>query len=63
MDEYLLNEIEDNYCNEPGIVAPEFQALAEKIMQDYKLNQPTHFEECLELYYMLIRVLDQYFMN
>ena len=58
MDEYLLNEIEENCCSEPSIVAPEFQALANKIIQVYKLNQPTHFEECLELYYTLVSVLD-----
>ena len=38
----LLSEV---YCTAPDIV----RAIAERIMQNYRLGQPKNFEEALEL--------------
>ena len=63
VDEYLLAEIEENYCTVPNMGEPEFSAIAERIMQQYSIDQPTTFEESLDLYYTLVTVLDPVFIQ
>ena len=59
VNEGLLSEIEEVYCTVPDIVEPEFRAIAERIMQNYSLGQPNNFEEALQLYHILVCVLDE----
>ena len=59
VDEYMIARIEANYCSVPFMVIPEFKALAERIMWNYCLDQPSNFEESLELFHILISALDQ----
>jgi len=60
IDYNLLREIEENYCDIPLFVCPEFNALAESLMDQYSLRTPSNFEEGLELYFVLVHILDQH---
>ncbi len=59
VDRNLLCDIEQNYCDVPQIVCPEFRALGESVLDHYGLHVPTNFEEGLELYFVLVHCLDQ----
>lgn len=56
----ILQEIEQTYCETPQMVSPQFAYVADLIRDMYDLPLPSSFEDGLELYFILIQVIEQY---
>ena len=59
VDNDILSEIETTYCMGPTLVISEFTAVANRIMHDFNLHEPSNFEESIELYHTLVTYLDK----
>ena len=57
---HILQDIENTYCDIPQMVSPEFAHVADAIRNMYGLPLPTTCENGLELYFILLHVLEQY---
>ena len=55
----ILQEIEEAYCEIPQMVSSQFSDFADSIRDAYSMPTPTSFEEGLELYFVLIHILQQ----
>ena len=58
VNQHIFNEVQDQFCEEPHLVSPEFKQLAESILSSNNLNPPSNFLEALEVYFTLIVTLD-----
>ena len=47
----ILDELEDDYYEEPHIVCPAFQSLAESILANHGLARPENLVEALEVFH------------
>ena len=58
IDYRLLVYIENTMCQQPHIVSPTFTNVADDIRNYFDIQPPTTFTESLELYFLLVEILN-----
>lgn len=55
----VVRELEELYCDQPSLVCPEFELLAFSIMNKYNISKPMNYEDCLCAYFILVQELEE----
>lgn len=54
----VVRELEELYCDQPSLVCPEFELLAFSRIKKY-ISKPMNYEDCLYAYFILVQELEE----